>query len=90
MYFAYGWPKLYATGCSSDDDFVLLQHCNPHLIAVTRTCVQVWSGGQHRIRLGQHSRPEADLESEGHNVRAFWCPPKSALAVLVSSSRAPE
>lgn len=52
-----------------------------------RACLpprQIWSGGEHRLKLGElHRTPEA-IEEEGPNVRAHWCPQKRVLAVSVS------
>jgi RAB6A-GEF complex partner protein 1 len=88
MYFAYGFPKALITGCQppDDTDVVYISFNADYMFVVCSASVQVWSGGQHRIKLGELSRSAESLAEEGANVRALWCPSKRVLAVAVSSS----
>lgn len=57
-----------------DQDFFVL---------VSTESIQVWSGGQQRVRLGVLKRDQASVAEEGLNRRAVWCPSRRLLAVLV-------
>ena len=60
MYFAYGWPKTLAVkGGIDHEDVVHLCLSDDHLVVVSTTCIQLWSGGQHRVRLGVLRRDAA-------------------------------
>ncbi|KAK9828450.1 hypothetical protein WJX72_000056 [[Myrmecia] bisecta] len=83
MYFAYGWPKaLAAIEPGGQEDVVYLHLDDEYCVIVSTICIQVWTGGQHRIRLGAHSRDEGSVRLEGLNRRAFWCNSRRLLAVL--------
>ena len=86
MYFPYGWPKAYATDPACHGEHLYVHSDHQYVIAVSSTSVQVWTGGQHRIRLGCFSKDAAAVEQEGCNVAAHWCPQKNCLSVLVGCS----
>ena len=48
MYFALGWPKVLACRPS---DIVYLHLDAEHLVVVATDSVQLWTGGQHRVKL---------------------------------------
>ena len=84
MYFAYGWPKVLATlNGASLEDVVFLQSDLDFVIFVSTTSIQLWTGGQHRVRLGHLGRDQASIKAEGLNRKACWCSSKKLLAVLV-------
>ena len=56
---------------------------------VTTSGVQLWSAGQHRVRLGSLVRSEESLAAEGLNKRAFWSPARRLLAVVVRPAPTP-
>ena len=56
---------------------------NDFFVAVSTVCIQLWSGGQHRVRLGILRRSQDSVQAEGLNRRAFWCGSRRLLAVLV-------
>lgn len=87
-YFAWGWPKALLTGATPLDSeaIYVAQASSEYVVAVFNATIQVWSGGQHRVKLGElHRTPEAVAE-EGANLRAHWCPQKRVLAVAVSAA----
>ncbi|PSC67405.1 Quino amine beta chain-like RIC1-like guanyl-nucleotide exchange factor [Micractinium conductrix] len=85
MYFCYGWPKALATGAGpADGEAIALWAGGEFIVAVYAGSIQVWSGGQHRLKRGElHRTPEA-VEEEGPNLRAHWCPQKRVLAVATA------
>lgn len=87
-YVAFGFPKALKTGLGgSPDDGEAIYASNvtaDFVIVVFSSAVQVWSGSQHRVKLGEVLRTKEQLEEEGPNVRAHWCPQKRVLAVAVS------
>ena len=87
--FAYGWPKALNTGATPLDHEAIYccQTSGEYVIAVFTATVQVWSSGQHRLKLGELHRTREQVEEEGANVRAHWCPQKRVLAVAVSGGR---
>lgn len=86
MYFSYGWPKVYAAECGTGDDIIYVTLDSQYLFTVSNVAVQVWSGGQHRVRLGECVRTAEDVQAEGENIAAFWCSAKSTLVVLTSAN----
>ena len=88
MYFSYGWPKAHSTGTSASLGDAECIYCSQgtgdYVIAVFSSSIQVWSGGQHRVKLGELHRGQEAVEEEGSNLRAHWCPSKRVLAVAVS------
>ena len=84
MYFAYGWPKvLSALDGAAQEDVVYLHFDLDFLVIVSTTSIQLWTGGQHRVKLGQLVRDQPSLRAEGLNRRACWSSNKKLLAVLV-------
>lgn len=85
MYFAYGWPKVLAVKEEGavQEDIVYLFLDSDFFVAVSTVCIQLWSGGQHRVRLGILRRSQDSVKAEGLNRRAFWCGSRRLLAVLV-------
>ena len=85
MYFAYGWPRVpFSELPAGDDAYVFVHVTEKYVFAVSRTTVQLWSGGLHRVRLSECVRSDQDLEQEGYNVTAIWSSAKATLAILVS------
>lgn len=85
MAHCWGWPKALATGAEPHDaEAVALFAAGDYVIACYTASVQVWAGGQHRLKLGELHRSKEQLEEEGPNLRAHWCPQKRVLAVAVS------
>lgn len=84
MYFAYGWPKvLSALDGAVQEDVVYLHFDADFLLIVSTTSIQLWTGGQHRVKQGQLVRDHASLRAEGLNRKAVWSSNKKLLAVLV-------
>lgn len=83
MYFAYSWPRVLSTS-GGTGQFLSLHLDHTYFIAVSEWSVQVWSGGQIRLRLGQHMLSQQEVQQYGQHVAACWCPERSSLAVLVS------
>ncbi len=54
------------------------------LVVITAAGIQIWSGGQHRVRLGGSARSGGAVRAEGAYKRAFWSSPRRLLAVVVS------
>ena len=89
MYFTYGWPKvLSAFPGGVQEDIIYLQSDHDYLVIVSVTSIQLWTGGQHRVKRGQLVRDDASLKSEGLNRKACWSSSKKLLAVLVSPDSA--
>ena len=87
MYFAYGFPKSYrilADDDSSEEVVYASFNGSDNLVVVTSTTIQLWSGGQQKIKLGELIRDEESIEDEGVNIRAWWCPSRRVIAVAVS------
>lgn len=83
MYVGYSWPKvLQCPGLKGHYVAVFLDHT--YLVAVSEDGVAVWSSGHARVRLGQHTLTEQELEQYGKQVAACWSPDRAAVAVLVS------
>ena len=84
MYFAYGWPKVLSAFSGGVQEDVVYLHCDDDfLVVVSVTSIQLWTGGQHRVKQGQLVRDEASLKAEGLNRKACWSGSKKLLAVLV-------
>lgn len=88
MYFTYGFPRALNTGVTgADEEAIYCSNTSPEfVIVVFSSTVQVWSGSQHRVKLGETHRSQEQVEEEGPNVRAHWCPQKRVLAVAVSGA----
>lgn len=83
MYVGYSWPKvLQCPGPQGRYVAVFLDHS--YLVAVSEHYVAVWSSGHARIRLGQHTLTEQELELYGRHVAACWSSDRGSVAVLVS------
>ncbi|KAK9831279.1 hypothetical protein WJX74_010194 [Apatococcus lobatus] len=83
MFFAYGWPRaLAAFEGPGQEDVVYLHLDTDYCLIVSTGSVQIWTGGQHRIRLGHLAREETTLKNEGPNKCAYWCSSRRLLAVL--------
>lgn len=83
MYFAYGWPRVAFTGLPPNDSYIFLKSTEKYLLAVSRTCVQLWTGGLYRIKLSECERTEEDVKQEGLHIAAMWSSAKATLAILV-------
>lgn len=53
------------------------------LVIITAGGIQLWSGGQHRVRLGGTARGVGAVRAEGAYKRAFWSSTRRLLAVVV-------
>ncbi|GAX78137.1 hypothetical protein CEUSTIGMA_g5579.t1 [Chlamydomonas eustigma] len=84
MFIGYGFPKVFNAGNGREEDWLYVTQDLYYIIAVSRSAVQVWSAGLHRVKLSQVLRIEEDIMEEGGNLSAFWCPAKCTLAVLTS------
>lgn len=87
MYFAYGFPKSYRilAGVNFNDEVVYASfNGSDNLVIVTSTTIQLWNGGQQKIKLGELVRDEDSIEEEGVSIRAWWCPSRRVIAVAVS------
>ena len=85
MYFAYGWPRTLGVKPGNDhEDIVYLCLRDEYLVLVSTRCIQLWSGGQHRVRLGVLRRDLQSVQTDGLNRRAVWCSSRRLLGVLVS------
>lgn len=85
MYFAFGWPKVLAAlePGSRQEDVVYLFLDQDFFVLVSTSRIQLWTGGQHRVKLGTYTREAESLQTEGLNKKAFWSSSKRSLAVLV-------
>ncbi|KAH7624062.1 hypothetical protein Ndes2526B_g01314 [Nannochloris sp. 'desiccata'] len=84
MYFAYGFPKSYRilAGVNFNDEVVYASfNGSDNLVIVTSTTIQLWNGGQQKIKLGELVRDEDSIEEEGVSIRAWWCPSRRVIAV---------
>ena len=87
MYFAYGWPRVLSLGSDAAVNAVAqIAADDDTIIVVTSAGVQLWSGDQHRVRLGSAERSEAAVRTEGANSRAFWSSSRRLLAVVVGNA----
>jgi hypothetical protein len=86
MYVAYGWPRTLSVKADNvQEDVVHLSLNDEYLVVVSTVSVQIWSGDQHRVMLGQLKRDAESIAADGLNRRAVWCASRKLLAVLVSS-----
>ena len=88
MYISYGWPKVLAAlepGCKHEE-VVYIAIDQDYCVLVSTSRIQVWTGGQHRVKLGTYTREEGSIATDGLNRKAFWSSTKRNLAVLVSTA----
>lgn len=83
MYLTYGLPKIYSTGLTSSAGVVYLHLDGLYLVLVTDSAVQIYSGSQHRVKIGEYQKSDEDVSDEGVFFKASWCAARGALAVLV-------
>ncbi|KAF5828401.1 hypothetical protein DUNSADRAFT_17671 [Dunaliella salina] len=87
-YWPYGWPKtlVCATERSTEveENWVYVHQNHGYLLAISDGSLQLWSAGQHKLRLCCHTRTDQGLQAEGHNLAAFWNGGKGLVAVLTS------
>jgi hypothetical protein len=50
---------------------------------VSTSRIQLWTGGQHRVKLGTYTRDAESIKAEGLNRKAFWSTSKRSLAIMV-------
>ena len=77
MYFAYGFPKSYRFLAGDDPSEELVYasfNGSDNLVVVTSSTIQLWSGGQQKMKLGELVRDQESIEDEGRSIRAWWCP----------------
>lgn len=89
MYFAFGWPKVLAAlePGFKQEDVVYLYLDQEFFVLVSTSRIQLWTGGQHRVKLGTHTRDAESVKREGLNRKAFWSSSKRSLAVLVRAAQ---
>ena len=87
VYFAYGWPRVLEASVSIDKDeqVIYLSFTGDTCIVVFRKSIQLWSTGQHSLKIADFTREESSLERDGLNCNALWCPSKQVLAVATIS-----
>lgn len=85
MYLTYGWPRVYSTGLGAGLGLVHVHLDGQYLVLVASSAIQIWSGGLHRIKIGEFVKSDEDVEEEGVFCCASWCPARSALAAVVSN-----
>ena len=87
MYISYGWPKVLAAlePGSHQEDVVYIAIDQDYFVLVSTSRIQVWTGGQHRVKLGTFTREEESIRADGLNRKAFWSSAKRNLAILVRS-----
>ena len=62
-------------------------HTRPFVVLVTTTTVQLWSGHEHRVRVGEHVRDRACVARAGVNFRAHWNEARGVLVVLTGGNK---
>lgn len=88
MLISFGYPRLFNAACGREgEEWLYLAHDLHYVLAVSPSCVQLWSAGMQRVLLSQVLRSEAEMQAEGPSVAAYWCSRKASLAVLVSAFR---
>lgn len=87
--FVVGTPRVLRC-CAAEDEVVSLAFDSPAadeevpLLAVaTSRSLQLWGGGQHRVKLCEHVRPPACLAAHGLGTAALWRPGHAELVLLV-------
>jgi len=87
MYFSYGFPKAFRLwdADQSPSDVVYTCFGGDFLVVVTTTTLQIWTGGQQRLKLGEFQRDKSSVEEEGRAICACWCPSKRVIAIAVCS-----
>jgi len=68
------------------DGWVYVHQNHGYLLALSETNLQLWSAGQHKLRLCCHARSVESLQADGYNLAAFWSGSKGLVAVLVSGA----
>uniref|UniRef100_A0A061S7S9 Protein ric1 n=1 Tax=Tetraselmis sp. GSL018 TaxID=582737 RepID=A0A061S7S9_9CHLO len=87
MYFAYGWPRVFAgIQDPSQRDIIYSSLGGQYLVVVSTTAIQIWSGGQERVRLGHLVKSQKMIQDEGENFTACWNGVRRVLAVLTSEN----
>ncbi|GAB4817477.1 hypothetical protein N2152v2_004523 [Parachlorella kessleri] len=86
-YFAFGWPKALATGAVPESGEVVHVSLGADLLVIVfQGALQIWTGGQHRLKIGELVRSPASLQEEGLHTSAFWCPGRKCLAALTDNN----
>ena len=83
MYIGYGWPRALAPLSEIQESYVAVHLDATLLVAVTTKSVQILSGGQLRILLGECRLTKEEQHRFGQHITAVWCPRRRMLAVLV-------
>eukprot|EP00899_Mesostigma_viride_P007295 jgi/Mesvir1/16567/Mv10107-RA.1 len=86
MYFSYGWPKVMQITVGGEETGVHLSYGDGYFVLVTSSLIQVWSGTQHCVKLGEVARDRQSLEEDGINRHALWQPDTSTVAVLTDKN----
>eukprot|EP00850_Spirogloea_muscicola_P003181 SM000012S25443 [mRNA] locus=s12:1087565:1095716:- [translate_table: standard] len=87
MYIAYGWPKILRAIERDSGDGELLAHVSVGgglLVIVSSSTIQVWTAGQHRVKLGELVRSEKSISDDGGSCQAFWNHGLETLAVVTA------
>lgn len=88
VYFAYGFPAQYRLSSTQEsnrdeEEVVSSQWSTDLLLIVTKRNIHIWSGGQHRVKLGWLERKKEDVGTYGWHKDVAWLPSRKLLAVTV-------
>jgi hypothetical protein len=85
MYISFGWPKVLAAlePGTTQEEVVHIAVDQDFFVLVSTSRIQLWTGGQHRVKLGTYTRDADSIKADGLNRKAFWSTSKRSLAVLV-------
>lgn len=87
MHFGYGWPRIIGSeALRQQGECIFAWLDESYLLLVTESSVELWTGGQHRVKLG-YAQLLAD-QSGVRQVAACWCPQRASLAILVRTQPA--
>lgn len=85
---SYGWPQVLPleSGIWPAPQHILhLRIINGFLLVVSPSHLEIWSSGQHRVRLGKYLRDPGSIQEEGQNLQAIWSSDAKTIAVITSS-----
>ncbi|KAF8071370.1 R06F6.8 [Scenedesmus sp. PABB004] len=84
MYIAYGWPRVLAAPLPGAGRHIALAADAEHCVGVSEWGVCVWTGGQVRLRLGEHALAGEEADAYGQHVAAEWCAERGCVAALTA------
>jgi hypothetical protein len=82
MLFGYGWPRVLGAGFASDAPVCLCQDQSFSIVVRSRA-IEVFTAGQHRVRVATARLLEEEDDDDVKQIAACWHSGKSLLAVLV-------